>query len=44
LAAIAPVEILGFSVVTDEDGWAYISPDGDDSVPFEIISNLRFCD
>lgn len=41
---IPPVEMLGFSVVTGGDGWAYLSPDGDDNVPFEITSRLRFCD
>lgn len=34
---------LGFSIVGD-DAWAYLSPDGPDSVPFEITSQLSFCD
>lgn len=36
-------DLLGFSVVGDAT-WAYLSPDGPDSVPFEITSRLSFCD
>ena len=34
---------LGFSIVGDNP-WAYLSIDGPDSVPFEITSQLSFCD
>ncbi len=34
---------LGFSIVGD-NSWAYLSIDGPDSVPFEITSQLSFCD
>jgi hypothetical protein len=39
-------EDLGFSLLVDPDNgsWVYLSIEGDDSVPFEISSRLRFCD
>ena len=37
-------EYLGYWIVTDDWTWAYLSPDGPDSVPFEVISNIWFCD
>ena len=40
---IAPIEHLGWSLLTDDWTWAYLA-EADDDVPFEIFSNIWFCD
>ncbi|MEM9464406.1 MAG: hypothetical protein AAGA90_03490 [Actinomycetota bacterium] len=43
VVGVAPEATLGFSVIRGDAGWGYVG-ESDDDPPFQISSNLWFCD